>query len=643
MQVSESAFVSPVLRLSADVWAQVAGLLQAGDIARLLDSGCTPLAGVVAAGARRVELSWRIPRFIDLDLAFASASRLKRLSSFTFAAQNPSQLFWMPVNWSFLPRTLVSLELAFYRSIEIATHSHPIGSMLPVLENLKLVDVRTDASYFYGLIDFRQLPPSLLNLDIEVRSATYCFPIEHLVFLPPHLQSFHLSGSLLMNCSEVQFEKADPAPTPSSISSSPFPKLPSTLQSLVLPDMARLLLHLDPSVLPTSLTTLRVSLFSVDLPLMRRMVNLKELAVRGTMINPEELQQYLPPSITTLDVSLSGGAETMSKDVLSNFLSKLDDYCCGYMKLDNFIFSGDFALPRLKTLNAFDYEGDQFNHIPTSITTIHSLPRTSAELPSALRFLSVRHDPNTIATLPPSLTSLHLDENWSWDSSFLPKLPTALQSFSGNFWDESWLKLLERMRLPGCLPKLVEIGAYNPMPALLLFDLPSQLQKLQCIIFHDYDKEAPLSSDLFASLASSKLIDLNISALHFSSSDSARLLESLPPTLRVLRFDWDLPSDYVPLEKLTITLPEHLLDFTFYQNAQTSNSGRTLQRFEFRLPHSLTSLVLHETPLVPETELPPYLSVFRGDHNHNTELVAKWQRSLESLSPLTGSNSRKLV
>lgn len=637
MELSPSPLVSPILSLHADIWTNIAQILQSGDLMRLFAVGCPLLARTLALGARRFELTWSTPRFFDLDLVFTAANRLKQLRELVFTAQHPSQLFWMPVNWSLLPKTLISLELSFHCSISAFTSSHPIGSVLPSLKNLKLVHRCVKESGKREKLDFRKFPLSLLKLEIVISSAAvYDYVVEHLNYLPPQLQTLHVEGALSPRTA-VQFESLPTiGPRPGGFVPLVL-RLPETLQSLRLPEMGTSALNF--ASLPTSLTVLSGHFHESSLVDLRNMIHLKELELYGSvMIPPQDLQLYLPPSVTKLNELLGGGVETMSDDALRAYFRKVEGFSCMYTALDNLMLSGKFALPRLKVLSMYDYGDAVCQKLPPSLMEIHSLPSTSAKLPDGLKFLSVRSDPVTIDTFPPNLTALHLDEEWHWYSNFYLKLPNTLTSFSGNLSSELWLELVDFMRQPGCLPNLAEIQLYIALEAAAMSRLPNQLRKLTCTV-HREKLESPLTAGI---LGASSLTELHVGFIAMKWTDVALICHEFPSTLQTLDFYWHLPAGHLILEKLYMPLPPHITELDFCQYSSHGHSHDVVQTFDFDLPSSLTSLYLTNTPLSLDIKLPPWLSFFRSIYDENGELVKKWKLSLESQVQQHGLITRTL-
>lgn len=645
-----SNFESPILRLSSDIWSQISYFLASGDVIRLSSTG-SALASRVVAGTHRLCLEWTIPRFMDFDDVFAAASRYSHIKELIFYSNLPYRLYWTPLNVAMLPRTIVSLELSFLRCISLLTYAYPLSAVLPGLQSLTLRDTSTKVSESYYVMDFRNLPPSLLKLCFASRHSCYTV-FDHWSCLPSGLQELSLKLPIHVS-SQAEFGnqiKGFPMPYRDTGAKVHLPKLPESLTTLAIDSAFPEELHVDCAELPTTLTKLKLKeafkfgsfstteMSTIDITQMKvRQPHLRVLYLDNSSLDVQDAIKLIPLSVTKLKAVLNGAITSVSQDDLKSLVRKLKQLNRNHTDLDQFMFGGqEIELPHLTRLFLGGYSGALVTHIPPSVTLLNDPPRLDCKLPDELKTLFLSIGFKGFPTLPLGLETLHLTQQRCITVEQLHQLPSSLQALYSTFSEESWLQLLDLIR-QGRLPNLTRINSRAVLPTHLFSDLPDQLQHLEFLLTPTSTEAAV--PNFGAGFARSKLLSIGVFLQEIGGDQVVQLLESFPSTLTSLRFIWMPAVGYTPtigarqLSKLPPNLSKLILVYHLPSSSATAASDPIFSAVSF--PASLESIDLHSV-LVDPSQLPPNLSKLNSKSIVLREIHAP-------LTSVRGLITRKLV
>lgn len=636
---------APLLRLSADIWSDLASYLGHKDAQRLLLCGNNVLIQRLRQGARHLSFIWSSSRYIYLDEVFLMIGTFKQLQSFEFRAMCDEQRHWAPVNWSSLPSSLVSLQLQFANCLVSVMQNGLLNATLPSLEILDLAERAT-----FGppkspqRIHFQGLPDSLLVLRLASLKDT-SFICKHLQDLPPRLQELSLSFPTvpLLEDGSSPFEKML------------FPVLPDSITDLTM-QCARICWHFDLEMFPTSLRKFEInavggaiyhgSFSSVEVSTLSlvgaspRLTHIHTLLLPSVAMTLQEYEMYIPKSITNVSVYFRRESPfTYGQPVpaVSIDLLPLSQFTHGHERSD-IVRTVLAELPRMSQLAILDIQDFSATQdplvLPQSLHTLSvaldfqlALPTTVTDL--TLSWIRTHLDweegvlnPDTLANLP-CLRKLTLPNYVNLPKTTINSLPNFLEEVNC-FPARTWNLLRDRMLKPNQLPNLRAVRFERGSPDFSEA-IPSQLREMSISEWDEDYFTTFITGTSIAFLRDSNLETIELTVIGSIGGLAIGFLNHLPKTLKSLSFgSRSVPNGFWP-----VTLPPKLTRLALpvfgptERYGEQPSSANPEARFQF--PPSLTSLALGLEGSFQPDHLPPYLSSI----TYPTVNVDMWTSSLK--------------
>lgn len=638
MESSESALLPPpILRLSADIWSHLSALLAPGDLIRLCSTGCSLLASIIGLGAETVTLRWNISRYMEFEEVFASLQHFKSLRELDFASAESKTLYWMPINWTLLPSSLVFLRLAFLDSLSALLQNASLKSICPRLELLDLSDVTTYNIYYQPReLNLQGLPESLRSLTL---ASTRIFGIHlpHFEMLPNGLETLDLD-LIVVDASRTNKFGGDVLRQSQDGSSSKllFPRVPDSITSLRLFGYeVGSFWHVDFASLPKSLQKFEFvdmvggpSLSEFD-SLDSRTYNmtgaathlehLHTLIYTAAYISPQEALTLIPSSVTKLSITIASTGTEHLKEVLESIAPRLTMFSSNaWPELDEAIFvEKKVALPLLDEVFFLD---KAYSDIPPSVkhltttTEPSSLHLTELE---TIEIYPVFDHPDSAQSLLSYSFGQKLRE-FSFDLLTIPAevidlLPNTLEAIRGDINAEAWDRIISRMNMDDSgagFPRLAEIANRSALPIDLLAGLPKQLKQLYFHVQRD-SMAHPLSDLLKASLPNAQLESLTMTIMQDERTNQTQRVIELLNILPLSLHTFNLAGQSLLASTWPVKFPPKLVELKYRQvkdDVEALHSSLYYAHLEF--PSSLQVLKLVGNIDLPHHILPPYLSTF---------------------------------
>lgn len=637
--------LAAILRLDADTIALISRHLVASDVLKLITLGNVVLAARLRRGIESLSCTWNASRYMDLSLAFRTATQFPHLTRFEFGSRLSSARYWSPIDWSFLPSRLEHLKLEFADSIAEFLSIEDKDTRWPSLQTLYLHDFTYSEVVSHPKppsVDLRRLPP-LTELSLRSDSRSIEIHDQHLLELPIQLKVLEL---------DFQACHGGRPDTVHGIGSTPLPTLPLGLRRLVLRSKDSITgWHVTATALPR---TLQEFLFYGPGPIgiNAEVPHASSLNLRGGAAHLTELHtlsvstahllgfgpalaDFLPTSLTSLTC--------MSDSYDLRLMTQVPPYlipairACTLRGPDPSIrqFFYKSGPLRLETLNLGTRSTEMV--LPPTLKRLRTLEIGDTALPDGLEELTVMtaiQPTVTSSSWGKSLKVLDIHVESKLPPSFAAILPDTLETMNGVFSRPTWQELVSRLSQPSNnLPNLRKLKNMAPLPYPCMFGLPSRIKAL-----HFTAEPVHLSS--LPSYDLGCLESLKVVAQHVGSDWSVRkmltvILRELPTTLKELH----IRSTSLFQARMAISWPPNLFEFTYrYVNAyigkipieESSEFPGPLVRF----PESLQRLTIFNMHGLPEECLPPHLSVFQVLVTASNDEAAKYFQSRST--PFTG-------
>lgn len=546
-------------QLPSVIWTLLSPYFDGQDLLRLASSGDLELSGYVKRRTREFKVLWDHPAFVPLSKILASSRAFNNLNVLSVSVDSLDKRIVSPIEWTFLPHTLSTIELLFRGSSAILRGE---GELIPLLNNLEHLTIEDE-----GTPDLIQRPISLANLSrmkalnlLAKRRAWYVWdPIEidvaEIKNLPPTLESFNCWFDLLSpETAKNAFELVFPCP------------LLQRLRYCISGPNISLPLH----KLPSSITSLSIEgqFDESQIDWKTAFPNLNSLSLPSKACSWRFLDE-LPPSMTSIYAPITGGRYEE--------LEEADARAIGHCQLEDFCFLMDVSvscrLRNAKFLSCNMTERDQTFFWPPNLLVL------------SLNGLG-EGEHATLTTFPDTLQSLDLD-GITVKASYIDLLPTTLSSISGAFEDHRvYASLANRMTW---ISSIIDTSVTVMHDVLLPVGLS--------ILMVCWSSSEVVTSWEALQTASS-LTDLTI----FSVPVSPSLIGGLGPKIKSLQLMLAQPLTN-----------DDVLAWRFSPNdINFSNSHFFPFTQDCKLPTSVTCL---QTPTYPsgipphyERQLPPYLS-----------------------------------
>lgn len=600
---------APILRLSSDIWALLTDSLDFGDALRLIATGNRVLSDRVRTRARTLKVCHVSTRYIELDRVFDLLSTFKSLRHVEFREPIHKIRCWTPVAWNLPPQHLTSLSLSFVGAPNIFLQSDLPTSTFPGLINLSLVDDFLSKGLMlseFAPIDLRVLPPSILRLHIQSTRSLIIDP-SHLHSLPSLLESLELDFPPM-------FRKETATDNFKRVA---FPPLPSSVKKLSFQDERYAHWRIDCATLPSSLEILQFkngyykpvlgdsgnyesSSFLLE-GLATHLPRLVELSLKQLDLSVQDAVRLIPPSVTRLNLTLTGESETDASLIVSRFGHALMTFFPQWEPLAEIILNGKNDLPHLERLQLQSLPPESTCIIPKHVRNLELSRAFAGEIPLSVVHLGIRSSNGSAdlnVTPQHKLTSLVLYIPFLKEWLYL--LPPTLETLATHFFEDVWSEALRLMTDTDCLPNLRFIDLSDnialPIDCLIERPLPPQLSRLSISLSPERLDEPPDESHLSNLRSSTHLEELTLRFAQSTPSPAPAffaLLNHLPSKLKLLC----VYSDHLPVT-WPVVLPTTLKDFET-RIIHLSNAGMLLRQWQediekqnsrFTLPPSLTRL-----------------------------------------------------
>jgi hypothetical protein len=570
--------------VSSDAWYIIGNHLFAIDIVRLWLTGSKAIQFKLSAGLKKFCVCHNGPKPLSIDEYARFISLFPQINSVELgnhANIEWSFAFW-PINWTLLPRMLVSLSLRFPHCVDALLSTEPCSILFP---SLKKLDLRDCAEKFQvkSMEKLFQLPPSMEHLFLCSQSPR-TYNSAWVAKLPSGLKTFYVENSTITGVKEIEW--------------------PQALETIVL--------HLSDNVifdvkrLPKTITDLTLNfddlpencheLFSSMPP------NLTRLAGGWFSIAPTEVL-LLPRSLTCLEFAIG------SRD--SMIMTK-DDYDKMFQVISSWKSLIGLYLPKslgmlcdvttLRNLESLDTR----NSLPSYPPNLTELSLGSSDemlvldnLPRSLVHFVLRSSPLVlIGEWPSKLTSITLGKVQlsSGDTQVLPHTLRKLR-LGGGFLDDEAFSLVPNVSHLSFDPGYSRIPEEEEEASLTMRPLPDSVTTLE------------LHGSGFKGWRDSLKSKVNLRSFSLSTrtNELADSLYDMPPNLtRLIYFVKSTIYD----SHLT-RLPKKLRHLVIYSEAVAQVTPAAIAT----LPHSLTLLSLppfDERLLTGPIAFPPYLSYGRS-------------------------------
>lgn len=611
--------VSPISRLSVDIWRLVAELIESSEVIKLTLCGNAVLARCLRLASTRISLVWSSCRYISFGKVFDYAAQFDRLQSLSFRPISPNLRYWNPVPWHSLPRQLRSLSLSFSHAVSRVLQEDVLLSLPPSLEHLFLEEEGlTSRKTAPVRILLRGLPPTLLSCHLK-SGRVFAFIFNDLLQLPPNLELLHLSFP--------------PVPLEDDESESRvklrFPKLPDTITDLEL-SHARHCLHFNTKLFPRELRNLRInaSNFAAHTSTFKASdmtsINFKGLSTQCphlhsftspmTLMSFTEITRFLPPTVSIVDVAIRS---TRDYVIQQQDLVRTTSYKCNGQTFDQDILSGRLLLPHLTSLDTRCYSPAP--DVPLVFPSTLKLLKIGegvfdGGIASILTDMSEFRGSITSFSQLPCLRVLVMPSYRLPDDDWVLQLPNSLEEIQSFIFDH-WPALRDRMRGPSQLPNLsvIDLWSHSEADADVFIDLPPQLRKLSIEQFSGDSFSKGLTSALLQGLQASSLEELSVRvaiAPNPSLASTIAFLNHLPRRLKLLYFGSPINCNF----HWPVKLPSTLTALTLLGAGVPKEKEKFTPSTElFLLPPRLTYLHLDKYSFLPVQCLPSYLSVIEAD------------------------------
>lgn len=654
--------VSPILRLDAFVWSALSYYLDSGDVMQLYFCGSKLLTDRLRQGVRHLRVNCRKSGYIRFQDVFSSCRRFKSLVSFDFNTLIDFQLYYTPVEWSQLPQQLTSLKLSFFDPLDALRDIQ--NAWPPQLENLEILNPSNAPLWPFRSFDLSHLPRSLRKLRLLDHHLVFVI-YDHFKMLPQMLEELQFECRLRLTDPEtfinLPSQNASSQPAPDLLMPKiRLPSLPTNLKLLRMRDPANML-HVDAASLPSSLTHFEINdgwhvyaaadfdsdtAKSIDLTgASACLPHLRTLSVARLGISVQEAREWIPPSVTRLNVRLTGQFEKSEIMSYSSVLNALEHYLCSGHDDVELDFDGSFPFLGLKSVSPYC---DGATVIPPSVTELFtSFSQCPTQLPQGLVSFTLDYGDDYEGDLRDTLASVSfhscsllqtMDLTYSSNSDLLDVkcidiLPNTLTCLTAGFHLSGFEYLLQSMTIASKFPKLVFISSLANLPLKFTQHFPSQLKRL-CLRLapegdelggDDESQIIPQSFLLHFQNSFIEHLDINFDEYRMvrAPRKAQRLiLQHLPKGLSSLRVL--SPHHLSPFEEIVFPSTLRTLDFDYAGsdncNGQQEISSTPKGPFSLVLPSLLAVLIIFKQPFVPEFSwYPQQLSCLRLTCDPQTE------------------------
>lgn len=634
------ALPPPILRLSADVWTLLADLLAPGDLIRLSSTGCTLLTSHIALGAETVNLVWHVSRYMDFGELFTALNRFKSVRELDFSSKERTTLYWMPVNWTLLPTSLVTLKLAFLDSVSALLQDGSLNTFCPRLEYLDLADTTNYTVYSQPReLNLLGLPETLRSLTLA-SARVFGVYLSQLETLPSGLETLDLD-LMVVDASRTNKFGGDVLRQSQDGSSSKilFPRLPDSVTSLRLfAYEVGSFWHVDFASLPKALQKFEfvdmvggpsLGDFESDDPrtynlegAATHLEHLHTLLFTAAFISPEEAINLIPSSVTKLAITIASAGDEHLKEFLETIAPRLETSSSNnWSEFEHAIFvEKKVVLPHLKEVFFFDHPYSEPSDVPPTVKHLTTMLGVTSPNLEGLETIEIYPGDN-LADASQTLLSYSFGANLrelslaniAIPSEMIDTLPNSLEEIHGDIGAECWNRLLSRMNRDDssvCLPHLHEIANKIDLDICSLAGLPKQLKQLYFSV-QNSSMAQPLPEVLKSLLPHAQLEGLTMSVMQDKDNDPTpqiiELFNILPLTLHTFNF----ASQSVLSPHWPVKLPPKLVEFKYRMLVDlVDDFPPHTDSHGLELPSSLQVLKLVGNINLPGYILPPYLSTF---------------------------------
>lgn len=625
MSRTSSFLISPILGLYS-VWSSITPYLGTGDLIRLQSTGNRVLLDHLRTSASYLNLSWLLPRFIDLDLVLERASQFEHLTGVSLYCLIEHIDAMETIDMTHLPRHLTTLKMNFRDAPGILLgFDTPLADLCPSLLHLDLISGTELGTRFPPpRLILNGLPQPLRRLHIRNHSGLI-ITVSHLESLPTELESLLLDFPPIF----------DPNIFTSGAQLA-LPPLPSTLTHLKLISNHSYYWHVSLSTLPESLVSLHWTSKShhfystfrdgrlhsllnlTDTP--NRLKNLKSFIVPQLSISPQEALSLIPSSVTQLEILARSDSDEYLDRFAKELAPKFRRHYAGYWHpLDELISAGKIPLPMLTDIEHFAFgAGVDFKpEFPSAAPNLKSVKDHKGALPENIEFYQVSNlwllNPTQPLPIVNSikLKVLDLSMQTGLPEDWFESLPASLETIEAIFTKVTWFGLMRLMKMDGCMPRLSSLASMRGLdPKSCELGVPKQLQSIYFVF-------AP--GDL-PKIFLDELRDSNLEKATFNFKHD----ESTPNMDRVVGFlnhlpqkltDLQVTSNCLPSPHWPVKLPPTLNKILFHPEGNQlevyeGKEGSDLSKPSFVLPDNVTMFQCPNFKLpIPVECLSPYLRV----------------------------------